>query len=305
MDIIAIIPFPTLFQGILNQRVCDLMHSIKVVRLYHGFDLLDYKTYKKQITLAQTRRLNNLVKDDLLADNRHIDSARMSQIMLVSILIKIFRLVIIMTCLSYFTGLIWYIFCNFFAQEDFSNFESPDIEDSYVVQYGITEDVPNSTYYLVISLTYYAFTTLSTVGLGDFHPKQNAERIFCAMIMLFGVMITSFVMDNFSKMIQELNNFNKSYDESNRFNLFIGTMKKLNEDTPLKPRIISRMERYFNFRWQFDRNLGISSEADVDLYEQLPGKIRTEIYVNYLFKDFMRIFSNLMNLHMSHHVYKR
>ncbi len=93
-------------------------------------------------------------------------------------------------------------------------------------------------------MSYFMFTTLSTVGLGDYHPKQNPERIFCAMIMLFGVMITSFVMDNFSKMIQELNSFNKSYDESDRFNLFIGTMKYLNEETPLKPRPVARTARY-------------------------------------------------------------
>lgn len=45
------------------------------------------------------------------------------------------------------------------------------------------------------AMTYYAFTTLSTVGLGDFHPKSNKERILCSFIMLFGAIATSLLVD--------------------------------------------------------------------------------------------------------------
>jgi hypothetical protein len=43
-------------------------------------------------------------------------------------------------------------------------------------------------------MLYFAFTSLSTVGLGDYHPRSNAERIVGAFMMLFGAMITSLVM---------------------------------------------------------------------------------------------------------------
>ena len=66
----------------------------------------------------------------------------------------------------------------------------------------------------MVSLTYFAFTTLSTVGLGDFHPKSNIERVLCSFIMLFGVMITSIIMDDLSKMIRELRDLNRNHDES-------------------------------------------------------------------------------------------
>jgi len=49
---------------------------------------------------------------------------------------------------------------------------------------------------VLVILSYFMFTTLSTVGLGDFHPVNNIERMFGALILLFGVLITSAVMEN-------------------------------------------------------------------------------------------------------------
>lgn len=48
---------------------------------------------------------------------------------------------------------------------------------------------------------YYAFTSLSTVGFGDFHPKANIERIVCSMVLLFGVMIFSYIIGVFNQMM--------------------------------------------------------------------------------------------------------
>jgi hypothetical protein len=46
-------------------------------------------------------------------------------------------------------------------------------------------------------MIYYAFTTLSTVGFGDFHPKNNTERLLTSMILLAGVAIFSYLTGNF------------------------------------------------------------------------------------------------------------
>jgi hypothetical protein len=55
-----------------------------------------------------------------------------------------------------------------------------------------------------IALTYYSFTTLATVGLGDYHPYSNLERFFCAFIMLFGVMTLSLLLGNFGNAIKDI-----------------------------------------------------------------------------------------------------
>ena len=55
-----------------------------------------------------------------------------------------------------------------------------------------------------IAAVYFAFTSLSTVGFGDYHPYSNEERLFCAFILLSGVLIFSFLMDYFLNVIQGL-----------------------------------------------------------------------------------------------------
>lgn len=40
-----------------------------------------------------------------------------------------------------------------------------------------------------IAVSYWAFTTLTTIGLGDYHPRSDYERLLCAAIFLTGVSI--------------------------------------------------------------------------------------------------------------------
>lgn len=50
---------------------------------------------------------------------------------------------------------------------------------------------------------YFAFTSLSTVGFGDFNPRGDIERILCAFILLFGVAIFSYIMGNFIDILDQ------------------------------------------------------------------------------------------------------
>jgi hypothetical protein len=47
---------------------------------------------------------------------------------------------------------------------------------------------------ITVKLVYFTFTTLSTVGFGDFNPKSNVERLIVAFGMLLGVAIFSIIM---------------------------------------------------------------------------------------------------------------
>ena len=59
-----------------------------------------------------------------------------------------------------------------------------------------TFNIENNSYSeILVTLTYFMFTTLSTVGLGDYHPINDRERALGSLILLFGVLITSVVMD--------------------------------------------------------------------------------------------------------------
>ena len=56
----------------------------------------------------------------------------------------------------------------------------------------------------MIILFYFTFTTLSTVGFGDYNPKSNIERAALAFLMLFGVAIFSVIMGQFIDMLQTI-----------------------------------------------------------------------------------------------------
>lgn len=53
----------------------------------------------------------------------------------------------------------------------------------------------------MITLTYFSFTTLSTVGLGDLHPRSNIERLVGTVMMLFGVVLASFITETIYEII--------------------------------------------------------------------------------------------------------
>ena len=67
---------------------------------------------------------------------------------------------------------------------------------------------------MTITLTYFMATTLTTVGLGDFHPRSNGERIAGSLIMLFGVSFTSLIMENLSKILKDIKESDKPFSQA-------------------------------------------------------------------------------------------
>ena len=51
-------------------------------------------------------------------------------------------------------------------------------------------------------MIYFAFTSLATVGFGDFHPRADEERIFIAFLLVVGVAIFSYIMGIFISILK-------------------------------------------------------------------------------------------------------
>lgn len=61
---------------------------------------------------------------------------------------------------------------------------------------------------------------MSTIGLGDFYPVSDHERFVAAFLMLFGVLIQSFIMEKLAKMLinaQKKDQEIESIEELNKF----------------------------------------------------------------------------------------
>lgn len=168
----------------------------------------------------QLRHIEQLIKDPERAENQVKDSAKLKRFLLITIFMRIFRLITNIMFLSYFCGLFWHICSDLIVQFHDKQGDPYDQADHFITAYSIDT---LSLYQRTIALMYFMFTTLTTVGLGDFHPKSDLERIVCSFIMLFGVMVTSLLMTEFSEMIKKLSEFDKNHEEQDRFNMFLTT----------------------------------------------------------------------------------
>ena len=128
-------------------------------------------------------------------------------------------------------------------------------EDYFLIRFGILE-LPS--FDRLIALVYFSFTSLSTVGLGDLHPRSCIERACGALMLLFGVAVTSFVTQNLNEMIGQLQNLNKGFTDESRLSLFFGILERFNGGDPLDKNLKKQMEEHFQHRWANDRNFAVS-----------------------------------------------
>ena len=89
---------------------------------------------------------------------------------------------------------------------------------------------------LVISM-YFAMTSLSTVGFGDYYPKNNYERLIGSIILLSGVAIFSGVMQNLSDMIINFNVMTGENNDNQEIEDFFVLIKKFNHGFPLNMKL--------------------------------------------------------------------
>lgn len=97
---------------------------------------------------------------------------------------RVLRLVVFILFLSYFLGALWYIATDLITNQDENRF-------TFYNEYDLGEYPVSKRLIIVV---YFAFTTLSTVGFGDFNPKHEAERILTTFILLVGVAVFSYIM---------------------------------------------------------------------------------------------------------------
>ena len=74
---------------------------------------------------------------------------------------------------------------------------------------------------------YYALTTLSTVGYGDFFPVSVAEKIVGSIIQIFGVTFFSILMNGFIEVVVSIkgDNFSNNEDSLQRWFVLIRKIK--------------------------------------------------------------------------------
>ena len=235
-----------------------LFYLIKIVRLINGFKVFSVPAIMQKIKYFAKKKMEKIIQDDPVeAENISVDNNKISALIYTNFIMKIFKLVIIILNISYFLGFFWYIFCDL-TMEIFYDGHS-DADSTFMTNFGIKD---NSNFHNTVVLTYFSFTSLSTVGFGDYHPRSNSERLLCAFILLFGVAIFSYIMGNFIEMLSDWKTLEADLDDGDNLSKFFGLIKYFNGNMDLEVGLKKRIEDHFDNKWEFDRNQAIDDEHE-------------------------------------------
>ena len=151
-------------------------------------------------------------------------------------LFKILRLILQILFIVYFLGQYWFIFVDVFnsihENEMFDTIEN-HYEDEYEhppfffknEKWDISR---NSGGMQTITAMYYALTTLSTTGLGDFHPITDKERLLGIVLIFFGVIMFSYILGELRFLISNIDSLNGEIEYNDELDNFLLLLTKFN-----------------------------------------------------------------------------
>lgn len=93
-------------------------------------------------------------------------------------------------------------------------------------QWALTEDEGSLQ---SITAMYYAFTTLSKVGLGDFYPVTDAERLLCSLIFTGCIAVFSVIVDELGMLMLNLSILYGDIDGKEGLEQFLDVIKVFNQ----------------------------------------------------------------------------
>lgn len=201
---------------------------------------------------------------------------------------EILKQVLTMFFITLILACVWYAFINFIIEK-----ENESV--NFISNFGLQE---NSNTERFIKTWYYIFTTLATVGFGDFYAVNKYEQCFAILLLLAGPTWFAFVMGNAISFINSLNDLTGIKQNKTNLQKWLGIFEYLYKELTLdlKQQI---MTHYVNL-WKNDRlgtlyNCSQENDFSVDkcndpIYSNLPQNLRNEL-IDYLFSDIIYKFN--------------
>ena len=128
-----------------------LFFAVKLIRLFKGFSLLDVQKLTHFIKDRQLRKSQALVEiDPDIANDTVVDHNKVEEILIVNYSLQILKLFIIISNISYLTGVAWFTLCEAIRDFTLDIDIGADVEDhnenadlyppGFLVEYGIFEN---------------------------------------------------------------------------------------------------------------------------------------------------------------------
>ena len=205
-------------------------------------------------------------------------------------IIKIVKQVLQTLIITYFLGLIWFRYSDNWQ----AYFSDESLENTWVVNFDLRRpkyeqhlgEIMVTSDQLVRSM-YYALTTLSTVGYGDYYPVSVAEKIFGSIIQIFGVTFFSILMNGFIEVVQSIKGTSLSSNEDDLQKWFALIRKIKNQPNgggaDINQSLKQQIEGHFRYFWDNDRTAVLLEKKEY--FDSIPFKIQEHIMCKFLFED--------------------
>lgn len=101
----------------------------------------------------------------------------------------------------------------------------------------------------MITSTYFAFTTLSTVGLGDYYPVSDLERLVGSFFLLLGVATFSYMMGELVGMILRWQSLDLEVAEEDELDKFFTFLRLYNHGEGVDRKVQNEIRAFLLFKW--------------------------------------------------------
>ena len=159
-------------------------------------------------------------------------------------------------------------------------------QESNVIKTFITDffDKEDTDQERLTLMLYFALTTLSTVGYGDYYPVSPVEMIFTSLVMLGGVAFFSYIMGNFIEILSNYDAQMGTVDKSEDLNDWLISLERFTQGkNNLSVSLVNSINVNMNYFWDLNR-LECFDEND-ETFRIIPSHIKNQIIFRYLFKD--------------------
>ena len=208
VDMVALIPW-----GYISDAYSPNFGFLWVIKAIRIKTLLDMMSNNRILPPIKTY-INSIQKksleDELLKYQVDKDSVNITLKIYLINSVKIIRLVVQTMILAYFVGAYWFYFTFIVFYQNHPHMtefhDGNSIQTDSFVYHTDNWDIINEPPPRKILIgMYFAFTSLSTVGFGDFYPVSDTERLLGSFVLLIGVAMFSYILGELLANVHAIN----------------------------------------------------------------------------------------------------
>ena len=196
----------------------------------------------------------------------------------------------LMTLMSFLMACIWWYWSDLIYRYDYADI-------NFIKFYDFDNETKSEK---IVKTMYFVFTSVLTIGYGDFLPTNIYEMGFCILFLMIWVFAFSSLMTTATNLLAILSDSSLSNRVFNKNKKILGKIKALNEGIPVE--FEEKLLKFFKFSSKCDRlgTLAKTNKLTQDVkdlikredtyFKLLPASLKKDL-LNTLFKDYFAYFS--------------